>query len=293
MNAMERRTIRHLLNLSATILIPFIVVGMLIGGWRGTILAIVAGLAMQALVWALARPILLRMMHADLAHPVRHAELLETVARLSRAAGIATPAVAISRIRTPNAFAAATPRAGIVGVTSGLLELLPPDQIAAVLAHEIAHLERRDRMGVTIAALLGSLPGIVAAASGSDLLYDRAFRRRLPRAWGGRYLRPVRDAIAFVSMPLTALLIRASAERGDEFHADAEAARLIGDPWPLVAALRKIGALAGRVPAPVNPALCGLMVIHPFGSERLSRLIDTHPTTLDRVAHLANLDQSA
>ncbi len=293
MNSFERRTIRHLLNVSATILIPFVVAGMLVGGWRGAALAVGAGISMQALAWALARPLLLRMMRAEVADARSHPELVADVVRLAEAAGIARPAIAVSRIRTPNAFAAATPRGGVVGVTVGLLELLPRDQVAAVLAHEIAHLERRDRTGVTIAAILGSLPGIVAAASGSDLLYDRAFRRRIPRAWGGRNLRPVRDAIAFASMPFTALLVRASAERGDEFHADAEAARLIGDPQPLIAALRKIGALAGRLPAPVNPALCGLMVIHPFGPERLSRLIDTHPTTLERVARLANPDRAA
>ena len=293
MNTFERQTIRHLLNVSATILIPFVIVGALAGGWRGAALAAAAGVALQALVYALARPLLLRMMRADVVDATSHPQLLETVDRLAGVADVTVPAVAVSRIRTPNAFAAATPGGGIVGVTTGLLELLPPEQVAAVLAHEIAHLERRDRTGVTIAAILGSLPGVVAAASGSDLLYDRAFRRRIPRAWGGRRLRPVRDAIAFVSMPLTALLVRASAERSDEFHADAEAARLIGDPQPLIAALRKIGALAGRLPAPVNPALCGLMVIHPFGQERLSRLIDTHPTTIERVERLAAIDPAA
>lgn len=293
MNAIERHSIRHLVNVSATILIPFVVIGILAGGWHGLVLGAAIGIAVQAISWALARPLLLRMMRAEPADESSHAGLLATVADLSRDAGIPTPTVAVSRIRTPNAFAAATPGGGLVGVTSGLLELLPPDQIAAVLAHEIAHLERRDRIGVTIAAIFGSLPGIIAAASGSDLLYDRAFRRRIPRAWGGRHLRPVRDAFAFVSMPFTALLVRASAERGDEFHADAEAVRLIGDPAPLIAALRKIGALAGRLPAPVNPAVCALMVIHPFGPERLSRLIDTHPTTVERLERLSATDLTA
>lgn len=293
MNAFERHTIRHIINVSATVLIPFVIVGMLLAGWRGALLAAILGIAIQSLAYMLARPLLLRMMRAELVDSASHPQLVETVARLAQKAGVPQPVVAVARIRTPNAFAAAAPRGGIVGVTTGLLELLPPEQVAAVLAHEIAHLERRDRTGVTVAAILGSLPGMVAAASGSDLLYDRAFRRRIPRAWGGRNLRPVRDSIAFVSMPFTALLVRASAERHDEFHADAEAARLIGDPRPLIAALRKIGALAGRLPAPVNPALCGLMVIHPFGPERLSRLIDTHPTTLERVARLAELDHAA
>ncbi|HCG31094.1 MAG TPA: hypothetical protein DEU95_15660, partial [Chloroflexi bacterium] len=248
MNSIERRTIRHLLSVSATMLVPFVLIGALIAGWRGAALGIAIGFAIQTLAWALAQPLLLKMMRADVVDMTSHPVLLETVTRLAESAGVARPVVAVSRIRTPNAFAAATPGGGIVGVTTGLLELLPEDQVAAVLAHEIAHLERRDRTSVTIAALLGSIPGVMAAASGSDLLYDRAFRRRIPRAWGGRHLRPVRDAIAFASMPFTALLVRASAEPGDEFHADAEAARLIGDPQPLIAALRKIGALAGRVP---------------------------------------------
>lgn len=290
MNAFERQTIRHLMSVSATILIPFVLIGALLGGWAGVFIAVGIGLGVQALAFAMARPLLLRMMRADIADSETHPELLSTVYELADAAGVSRPVVAISQIRTPNAFAAATPGGGIIGVTAGLLEFLPHDQLAAVLAHEIAHLERRDRTGVTIAAMLGSLPGYIAAASGSDLLYDRAFRRRIPRAWGGRHLRPIRDAIAFVSMPFTALLIRVSSERSDEFHADAEAARLIGDREPLIAALRKIGALAGRVPAPVNPALCSLMVIHPFGPERLSRLIDTHPTTGERVARLADAE---
>jgi heat shock protein HtpX len=198
--------------------------------------------------------------------------------------------VAISDLRTPNAFAATTVGGGIVGVTSGLLEMLSPEEIEAVVAHEVAHLTDPGQIAATIAAVLVSPLGALATVSGSDLFYERPYRKTFIRAWGGKRLRPVRNAVALITIPIAALLVRVSVSPAAEIKADCAAARLTGNPGSLRSALRKIDALAGRVLAPVNPAVAQLLLVHPFGASRLGRLFDAHPSL---AARLAALDASS
>ena len=274
------------LLVAALIAAPFVLVGVLIGGTRGGLVALALALIAQIVAYALASVVVLKMVDARPVDASDSPVLIETVRRLAHQAGIREPVVAISRFRTPNAFAAGSISGGIIGITSGLLEIATPGELEAVLAHEIAHLTSRDRYGVSIAAVFAALPGAIGAASGSDLFFDPAFRRSMHRHWGGRHLRPVRDAIAFCFVPVAALLVRSSVSRSSEFGADARAAAMIDDPGTLVSALRKIDALAGRVAAPVNPAVSHLLVIHPFGDERVSRMFNTHPGVSERIAAL-------
>jgi heat shock protein HtpX len=277
---------RQVLNVGAMVIVPFVIAGMLLGGVDGMLVGAAIGVLLQLLAYGVSRPVSLWMTRARIVSVDDAPDLVVTVARLAQRAGVATPAVAISSIRTPNAYAVATPGGGLVGVTSGLLEMLTPVEIEAVLAHEVAHLTRSDRVGVTIAAIFATLPGAIISASGGDLFYGRPFRRRMHRTWGGRYLRPVRDAIAFVSLPFAAVLVRCAVSPNDELRADALACCLIDDARPLAFALRKIDALAGRVAAPLNPAISPMLLIHPFGPERVSRWFNTHPPLAVRLAHL-------
>jgi heat shock protein HtpX len=277
---------RQLVNVGAMIIVPFVILGMLVRGVDGMIAGAIIGVLLQAIAFMLTRPVILWMTRARVVSRDDEPELVAAVARLAGRAGIRTPAIAISNIRTPNAFAAATPGGGLVGVTCGLLEMLTPAEVEAVLAHEVAHLTHRDRAGVTVASIFAALPGAIISASGGDMFYDRPFRRRMNRAWGGRYLRPVRDGMAFVMLPFAAVLVRCAVSASDELRADAQACELIDDSRPLVFALRKIDALAGRVAAPLNPAISPMLLIHPFGPEGMSRWFNTHPPLAVRLAHI-------
>lgn len=272
---------------AALIAAPFALAGTLIGGAIGALVGLLVAIVVETVAYAVAKPIILQMVDATTVDHATAPELLDIVHRLAVRAGIEEPSVAISRFRTPNAFAAGGLGGGVVGMTAGLLDITTEAELEAVLAHEIAHLARRDRFGATISAVFAALPGAIGVATGSDLFFDPAFRRSLYRRWGGRRLRPVRDAIAFCSVPLTALLVRSSVSRSSELAADAYAVTLIDDRTALVSALRKIDALAGRVVAPVNPAVSHLLVIHPFGDERVSRIFNTHPSVPERLDALA------
>lgn len=277
---------KHLIALIAIVAGPLALVGNVLAGTDGALLGAALGVAILLCAWCAARPVILSVSRARELAPEERPDLSELVNRLSHAAGIRRPLVAISSLRTPNAFAAVTIGGGVVGVTSGLLEVLTPEEIEAVVAHEIAHLSHRARSAATIAAVLVAPLGALAAASGSDLFYDRDYRKTFIRTWGGKRLRPLRDALALCTVPLTVLVVRASVSSAAELEADRDAARLTGNAPALRSALRKIDALAGRVLAPVNPAVAQLLLVHPFGTAMLGRIFDAHPPLHERLAAL-------
>jgi heat shock protein HtpX len=286
------KSIVRFLLLTSILSAPFVLVGALMAGMPGVAGGGVIALATLTTAWLIARPALLRLARATPADTDRHRTLVATVERLASDAGIPTPLVAISALRTPNAFAAATPRGGIVGVTGGLLQMLSDDELEAVVAHEIAHLARGDRMTATLAALFAAIPGMLITSTGSDLFYGVEFRRSHPRLWGGRRLRPLRDGLALVTVPAAALLVRISVSRKAELKADAAAVRLTRNVDAMVSSLRKINVLAGRVISPVNPALSHMLVIHPYGEQRIGRVFNTHPSMEQRLSVIQSaLDQ--
>lgn len=276
----------HLLALVIIITTPLATIGWLLGARSGALVGAAVGLAILAVAWFSARAVILRACRARTLGDGEQIALVELVGRLSATAGIRVPLVAISNLRTPNAFAAVTIGGGVVGVTTGLLEMLSPDEIEAVVAHEIAHLTHPARGAATLAAVLVAPLGALATASGSDLFYEPAYRRTFFRGWGGKRLRPLRDALALCTIPLTALIVRVSVSRAAELEADRDAVQLTGNIVALRAALRKIDALAGRVLAPVNPAVAQLLLVHPFGTPFLGRMFDAHPPLQERLAAL-------
>lgn len=277
---------KHLFALIVIVVVPLMLAGYVLSGSHGALTGAAAGLVILTSAWFAARAVILRACRARPVEEREHQELTALVRRLSDTAGIRQPLIAISNLRTPNAFAAVTIEGGVVGVTTGLLEMLSPTEIEAVVAHEIAHLSHPARGAATIAAVLVAPLGALATASGSDLFYEAAYRRTFVRGWGGRRLRPLRDALALWSVPLMALLIRISVSRAAELEADRDAVRLTGNTIALRAALRKIDALAGRVLAPVNPAVAQLLLVHPYGTSVLGRMFDAHPPLRERLASL-------
>ena len=277
---------RQLFSIVLLIAAPFVAAGFLLAGSRGLAGGLIVALALQATAWAFTRPILMRVCVARPVGAGEQPQLAATVSRLAEVAGVATPTIAISALPIPNALAAVTPGGGLICVTDGLIGMLSPAELDAVLAHEIAHLTQPGRSAATLAALFAAIPGAITAAAGADLYFELPYRRARVRLWGGRRLHRVRDTIALVTAPLAAVLVRLSTTTSGELAADERAARITGDPAALASALHKLQSLAGRIVWPVNPAIAHLLVIHPFGCPRLARLFNTHPPTPERLAAL-------
>lgn len=262
--------------------LPFALIGAAINGLQGLAIGVLFGSMLVIVAYSFAARVIVRIFDASLVDRTTHPELIDMVERLAERAGIPVPAVAVSRLVTPNAFAAPTPAGGLVGVTEPLLAILTPEEVEAVLAHELSHLLRPGRIVATSATMFAAIPGAISMRLGCSTYYDIRFRRlRKPDAVERR-----NQIFGFWFALPAALVVRLGTSRASEYEADAGAVELCGGSDHLVSALRKINSFAGRLVSPVNPALAHLLVVHPFSRTPLSRMFDTHPPFDQRIGRL-------
>ena len=265
---------------------PLALFGAIAAGISGMLIGIAAGVGLLMVAYAFAARVIVRVFDAEFVDRSTHPEVVEIVESLAQRAGIRAPRVAVSRLGTPNAFAAPTPDGGVLGVTNPLLSILTRDELEAVLAHELSHLRRPARMVATTAAMFAAIPGALSMRLGCSNYYDVRFRRiRRP----GNSERRNQVFGFWCALP-AALVVRLASFRSAEYEADAGAVELCGGGEHLVSALRKINSLAGRLVSPVNPALSHLLVVHPFSQTPLSRMFNAHPPMEKRIARLHRHD---
>jgi len=216
--------------------------------------------------------------------PVRPWELPEyygIVRALCRDAGLPMPRLYITPDAQPNAFATGrNPRHAAVAVTRGLLDVLDPRELRAVLAHELAHVANRDILITSVAAAL---------ATGITFLANLA--SWLPLIGGSddeAEPGPLGLLVAAVVAPIAAALLQLALSRSREFDADRTGATLLGDGAALATALAKIDAEARRTPMLVEPAQAGKYLVNPLTGRTaaLANLFSTHPSTEQRIARL-------
>lgn len=280
--SLELAALLRLLITSVVVASPFALIGAIAAGETGFLLGLIIGIAFFSLAYSFAGRIIVRVFDAEVVDATTCPEVVGIVEDLAARAGISVPKVALSRLGTPNAFAAHTPDGGVVGVTEPLLAILTPSELEAVLAHELSHLRRPARSVATTAALFAALPGALSIRWGCDSFYSERFRR--VRKLGPTERR--NQVFGFWCALPAALLVRLASPRQVEFEADDGAVELCGSSEQLVSALRKINSLAGRLVSPVNPALSHLLVVHPFSQTPLSRMFDAHPPMEQRIARL-------
>jgi heat shock protein HtpX len=228
--------------------------------------------------------IVLRMHGAQEVSEREAPELHGLVRRLSQRAGLPMPRVYVIPEEAPNAFATGRdPNHGAVAVTHGLLRLLDRNELAGVIAHELAHIKHRDTLIMTVAATLAGAIGMLANMAQWALLFGRSSE---DEEGGG----PLAGLAGIIVAPIAAMLIQMAISRAREFVADEGGAQICADPMALANALRKIEGWSRELPMEAGtPATAHLFIVNPFAGGGVLKLFSTHPPTDERVARLAAL----
>jgi heat shock protein HtpX len=269
-----------------TLLLMAFLTGLFVGvGWAfgGRELALI-GLVMAGLMnvgsYFFSDKIVLKMYRAQVVTREQAPEFYSIVERLSRKAGLPMPKVAILPQDQPNAFATGrSPKHAVVAATRGILEILSPEELEGVMAHELAHVKHRDMLIGTIAA---TLAGALTYLAHSRLFWGGG----RDREGGGNAL----GLVVLVLAPIAAILVQMAISRSREFVADAGGAEISSRPRALASALQKLEAYAKRVPMPeANPATTHLFIVNPLTAGGIKSLFRTHPPTAERVERLMRM----
>jgi heat shock protein HtpX len=208
-------------------------------------------------------------------------KLYELTMPLADRAGLPRPKVYVIPDSSPNAFATGrNPQHAAVAATEGILQILDDEELAGVIAHELAHVKHRDILISSIAATLGAAIMMVARFG---MFFGGG------RDEEGRGGNPIALLATMLLAPIAAMVIQAAISRSREFAADAGGAAIAGRPEGLASALRRIEAVARRVPLDANPATAHMFIVKPFSGGGMLSLFSTHPPTEARVRALMEL----
>ncbi|MCB0109057.1 MAG: zinc metalloprotease HtpX [Caldilineaceae bacterium] len=268
----------------------FLFIGSAVGGQTGMILAFALAIAMNMGAWWFSDKLALRMSNAREVTVAEAPELHRMVETLAQRAQLPKPRVYLIETEMPNAFATGrSPSKGAVAVTTGIMQILDREELAGVIAHELAHIKHRDTLIASVAATVAGAIAMLADIVMWGLLFS-GFGGS-DEEEGGGIGEMVGGFLMLILAPIGAMLIQMAISRSREYSADATGAQILGNPLPLATALEKLEAMAQRVPtAAVNPATSHLYIVNPVLSG-LGNLFRTHPQTAKRVAALRALAQ--
>ena len=259
-----------------------LVVGYLLGGQSGLVLALVAALGMNLFAYWNSDKMVLRMANAKEVGPDQAPELYGIVQELAQRAGLPMPRVYIIDEEQPNAFATGrNPENAAVAATTGLLRYLSREEIAGVMAHELSHVRHRDTLIMTVAATLSGALGMLASFGG--LLGGGRDSEGRP------LVNPVVAIAAMILAPMAAMLVQMAISRGREYEADRMGAEISGQPLWLASALAKLHAGTQQIPnraADANPATAHMYIANPLSAGGMASLFSTHPPMEERIARL-------
>lgn len=266
--------------LLASLTAIFMGVGFLIGGMGGVIIAFVIAAAMNLFSFWKADRLVLSMHRAREVDERSAPQLFAIVRNLVAAANLPMPRVFIMDNPQPNAFATGrNPQNAAVAATTGLLAVLTPEEIAGVMAHELAHIKNRDTLTMTITA---TIAGAISMLASFAFFFGGGRSSNNPFGLIG-------VLIAALVAPFAATLVQMAVSRTREYAADRLGAEISGNPAGLASALAKIAGRAGRIEnadAERNPATAHLFIINPLSGARMDNLFSTHPATERRIAAL-------
>ncbi|WP_417771383.1 zinc metalloprotease HtpX [Stappia sp.] len=261
----------------------FMGIGYMIGGQGGMIIALVVAGAMNLFSYWNSDKMVLRMHHAVEADERQAPELFHIVRQLAANAGLPMPKVYLIDNPQPNAFATGrNPQNAAVAATTGLLQSLTREEVAAVMAHELAHVKHHDTLIMTITA---TIAGAISMLANFAFFFGGNRDNNNPFGFVGVLL-------AMIVAPLAAMLVQMAISRTREYAADREGAAICGNPMWLASALQKIAGGAAQIRNPDaehNPATAHMFIINPLSGEKMDGLFSTHPNTENRIRALMEL----
>lgn len=258
--------------------------GYALGGPQGVLVAFVLACLMNIGSYWFSDKIVLSMYRAQPLTVDEAPEVFEIMEKFSAKTGVPMPRLFMLPSASANAFATGRgPKHAAIAVTHGLVGLLNKEELSGVLGHEFAHILNRDILLASVAATLaGALSMIVSMFRWSFF-------------WGGERdghdsNHPLAWILAFILMPLAAMLIQLAISRSREYEADRCGGRICGEPLYLASALRKIELASKRFPlCEGGPATAHLFIANPLSGKGWSALFNTHPSMEDRIARLEAL----
>ncbi|WP_250511870.1 zinc metalloprotease HtpX [Caballeronia sp. INDeC2] len=269
--------------LMAAITALFIVIGGVIGGSKGMMLALVIALGMNFFSYWFSDKMVLRMYNAQEVDETTAPQFYRMVRELATRAQLPMPRVYLINEDAPNAFATGrNPEHAAVAATTGILRVLSEREMRGVMAHELAHVKHRDILISTISA---TMAGAISALANFAMFFGG-------RDDEGRPSNPIASILVAILAPIAGALIQMAISRAREFEADRGGAEISGDPQALASALEKIHAYATGVPFPTaeaNPATAQMMIMNPLSGGGIANLFSTHPATEERVARLMEM----
>ncbi|MEW6494573.1 MAG: M48 family metalloprotease [Cyanobacteriota bacterium] len=258
----------------------------LIGGWMGAFVGIALAAVTNLGSWYYSDRIALAAYGAQPVSPNEAPSLYQIVQRLANRASLPMPAVYIVPTPAANAFATGRdPEHAAVAVTEGIMNILPEDELEAVIAHELSHIYNRDTLTQAVAATIaGSISFLAQIIS-----YSMWFGGGSGDDDNGP--NPLSMLFTIILAPIAATVIQMGISRTREFSADAGAARLTGNPRALARALQRLDSNARQMPMTGNPAFEPLLIMNSFAGNFLGNLFSTHPSTEARIQNLLKLEQ--
>ena len=263
-----------------------VAMGSVIGGQTGLVVAFGIALVMNGLSLWKSDQIVLKLHGAQEVDAQSAPEFHGIVQALAQRAELPMPRVYVMHNPQPNAFATGrSPTSAAVCASTGLIEALSREEVAGVMAHELAHIKSRDTLTMTVAATIGGAISMLAQWLQFSAIFGGGRRE------GGSRIGTL---FAMIAAPFAAMLVQMAISRSREYQADRLGAMIVGNPLWLASALQKIHAMVHQIPnetAEQVPATAHLFIVNPLTGRGMDNLFSTHPSMESRVSELMKLAQ--
>ncbi len=264
-----------------------LLIGGAIGGEMGIIIALVFALALNFGAYWFSDKIALSMAHARPITADDDPQLYQLVAEQARLANMPMPKVYEIDEPSPNAFATGrNPQNATVAVTSGIRRILTREELAGVMAHEMAHVGNRDTLIMTVVATIAGAITMLAFMAQIAAIFGSFGGHGDDDEGGGNIITLL---ILAIIMPIAATIIRMAISRAREFQADQTGAHNCGNPEALARALEKLEMGSEIRPMKVNEAASHLFIVNPLSGRSMARMFSTHPPVEERVRRLRDM----
>jgi heat shock protein HtpX len=258
----------------------FMAIGYALGGTGGMMIALAVAAATNLIGYWNADKMVLGMYNAQEVDARSAPDLYQMTAELAQRAGLPMPRLYIIEDDQPNAFATGrNPENAAVAVNTGLMRLLSREEVAGVIAHELAHIKHRDTLIMTLTA---TIAGAISMLANFGMLFSSGNRNN--NGFG-----PIGTIAMMILAPLAAMVVQMMISRTREYAADRAAGEICGDPTWLATGLQKLAHGARAIPsmaAEHHPATAHMFIVNPLSGARMDNLFSTHPNPENRIAAL-------